>query len=258
MDYKDYLAGQTDTNFWFRAKYGLIRLLMDKNTGGSSSEKSLKILSIGTGTGDDLKILSNYGDNYVTDILDEALAVVPDEYCFEKRKADACDLPYEDGFFDIVVSFDVFEHIENDIKAVSEVHRVLKKGGKLVFSVPAGPGLFSSHDVALEHFFRRYDRKMVKDLMHPFSTVKLFAWNTILYPLIAISRIKNKDKEPQVDHPRFPSVIDQLFYWLILIDNFLIKRGVSLPIGVSITGWCEIKKRAVALFFVLVSVWVKM
>ena len=238
MDYKDYLAGQTDTNFWFRAKYRLIRLLMDKNTVGRISEEPLRILSIGTGTGDDLKILSQYGDNYVTDILDEALAVVPDEFCYEKRKADACDLPYEDGFFDVVVSFDVFEHIENDTKAVSEVHRVLKKGGKLVFSVPAGPGLFSSHDVALEHF-RRYDKRMVKELMHPFPVVRLFAWNTLLYPLIALSRIKNKNKEPKVDHPRFPGFIDQLFYGLILIDNFLIKRGLSLPLGVSITGWCE-------------------
>ena len=23
------------------------------------------------------------------------------------------------------------------------------------------------------------------------------------------------------------------------IDNFLIRRGLSLPLGVSITGWCE-------------------
>ena len=162
MDYKDYQAGQTADNFWFRAKYKLIELLMDKNC-SSNNQVPLKILSIGTGTGDDLKILDSFGDNYVTDILPEALSLVPDEVCYEKRIADACDLPYEDNFFDIVVSFDVFEHIENDTKAVSEVYRTLKKGGALVYSVPAGPNLFSSHDVALEHF-RRYDKKMVRML----------------------------------------------------------------------------------------------
>lgn len=237
MDYKDYQAGQTADNFWFRAKYGLIHLLMEKNAAQGAAEP-LKILSIGTGTGDDLKILKQFGNNYVTDILPEALAIVPDEDCFEKRIADACDLPYEDGFFDLVVSFDVFEHIEQDKKAVSEVYRVLKKGGKLVYSVPAGPGLFSSHDVALEHY-RRYNKQMVKELFAAFNQVKLYSWNTLLYPLIALSRIKNKNAEPRVDHPKFPAFIDTLFYYLLCVDNFLIRRGLSLPVGVSIAGWCE-------------------
>lgn len=237
MDYKDYQAGQTDDNFWFRAKYRLIHMLMEINANKDSKEP-LKILSIGTGTGGDLKILKTFGDNYVTDILPEALALVSDDVCVEKRIADACALPYEDNFFDIAVSFDVFEHIDDHKKAVSEVHRTLKKGGTLVYSVPAGPNLFSSHDIALEHF-RRYDKKMVKDLFGVFDTTQMYAWNTLLYPLIAISRIKNKNKEPKVDYPKFPKFIDTIFYWLLLVDNFLIKRGLSLPVGVSITGWCK-------------------
>lgn len=237
MDYKDYQAGQTADNFWFRAKYGLIRLLMEKNANNKSGAP-LKILSIGTGTGDDLKILKSFGNNYVTDILPEALAIVPEEDCFEKKIADACALPYEEGFFDIVVSFDVFEHIEDDKKAVSEVYRVLKKGGALVYSVPAGPGLFSSHDVALEHY-RRYNKKMTKDLFTSFDEVKTYSWNTLLYPLIAFSRIKNKNRPPSVDHPKFPAFIDTLFYYLLRFDNFLIKRGMSLPLGISIAGWCK-------------------
>ncbi|MFK7797803.1 MAG: class I SAM-dependent methyltransferase [Aureispira sp.] len=237
MDYKDYEAGQTADNFWFRAKYGLIELLMEKNSQKQGAEP-LKILSIGTGTGDDLKILKQFGNNYVTDILPQALAVVPEEDCFEKRIADATNLPYDEGFFDIVVSFDVFEHIENDQKAVSEVYRVLKKGGSLVYSVPAGPGLFSSHDVALEHF-RRYDKKMVKELFKDFKEVKVYSWNSLLYPLIAASRIKNKNRAPQVDHPQLPAVVDSIFCGLLRFDNFLIRRGMSLPVGVSIAGWCE-------------------
>lgn len=237
MDYKDYQAGQTADNFWFRAKYGLIELLMEKKSLGRDGQRP-KILSIGTGTGDDLKILKEFGDNYVTDILPEALEIVPDEFCFEKRIADATNLPYEDDFFDIVVSFDVFEHIEDDKKAVEEVHRVLRKGGALVYSVPAGPGLFSSHDVALEHY-RRYNRKMVKELFKSFKEVKIYSWNTLLYPLVALSRLKNKNAPPKVDHPQLPGVVDGLFYNLMKVDNFLIRRGMSLPVGVSLTGWCE-------------------
>ncbi len=237
MDYKDYQAGQTGTNFWFRAKFNLIHLLMQKNCTNANGQP-LKILSIGAGTGDDLKILQPFGHNYVTDILPEALNLVPDELCHQKIIADACQLPFEDNFFDIAVSFDVFEHIENDVKAVSEVHRVLKKGGKLVYSVPAGPALFSSHDVALEHH-RRYNKAMVKDLFQNFDTTKMHYWNTLLYPLIAISRIKNKNAPPKVDHPQLPSILDKIFYSLLNFDNALINKGISLPIGVSIAGWCE-------------------
>ena len=104
--------------------------------------------------------------------------------------------------------------------------------------MPAGPGLFSSHDVALEHY-RRYNKKMVKQLFQDFKEVKLYSWNTLLYPLIAVSRIKNKNKEPRVDHPKLPGVVDSIFCNLLRFDNFLIRRGMSLPVGVSIAGWCQ-------------------
>ena len=43
---------------------------------------------------------------------------------------------FEDGFFDIVITQDVFEHIYNPAKAFSEIGRTLKNGGAHIFSVP--------------------------------------------------------------------------------------------------------------------------
>lgn len=45
-------------------------------------------------------------------------------------RASACTLPFKDNTFDYVVSFDVLEHIKDQNKAVSEIIRVLKPGGK--------------------------------------------------------------------------------------------------------------------------------
>jgi SAM-dependent methyltransferase len=45
-------------------------------------------------------------------------------------------LTFEDNFFDLITSTEVFEHVANDIKGFSEVNRVLKKGGYFVFTVP--------------------------------------------------------------------------------------------------------------------------
>ena len=46
------------------------------------------------------------------------------------------DLPWEDGFFDVVVLSDVIEHVINLWPAMEEVTRLLKPGGHVVLSTP--------------------------------------------------------------------------------------------------------------------------
>jgi SAM-dependent methyltransferase len=45
-------------------------------------------------------------------------------------------LTYADASFDLVTSTEVFEHVPDDGRAFAEVHRVLRPGGHLVFTVP--------------------------------------------------------------------------------------------------------------------------
>lgn len=51
---------------------------------------------------------------------------------------DATKLPYPDNSFDVITSISVIEHIPNngDSLAIQEMWRVLKKGGKLIITVP--------------------------------------------------------------------------------------------------------------------------
>lgn len=51
-------------------------------------------------------------------------------------KADILDLPFEDNSFDVVICNHVLEHIEDDKKAMSELYRVMKKGGWGILQVP--------------------------------------------------------------------------------------------------------------------------
>ena len=52
------------------------------------------------------------------------------------KLGDALDLPYEDQSFNIVLLFDVFEHVTDVGKAADEVARVLKPGGVFHCFVP--------------------------------------------------------------------------------------------------------------------------
>ena len=51
-------------------------------------------------------------------------------------KADICNLPLKDNIYDYILCNHVLEHVDNDIKAMSELFRVLKKGGTGIFQIP--------------------------------------------------------------------------------------------------------------------------
>lgn len=65
---------------------------------------------------------------------------------------------FDDEAFDIVLTYDVFEHIPDAITAEKEVVRILKTGGVYCFTVPFFPE--SEHDIVLadldEHGNQRY------------------------------------------------------------------------------------------------------
>jgi len=46
------------------------------------------------------------------------------------------ELTFKDESFDIIITQDVFEHINNPVKAFREIHRTLKQGGAHIFTVP--------------------------------------------------------------------------------------------------------------------------
>jgi len=56
-------------------------------------------------------------------------------------KADICDLPFADASFDWILCNHVLEHIPNDTKAMQELYRVLKPGGKALLQVPLNSNL---------------------------------------------------------------------------------------------------------------------
>lgn len=51
-------------------------------------------------------------------------------------RGDATRLPFADATFDTVVTSEVLEHIQDDVTAIKELHRVLKPGGTLGVTVP--------------------------------------------------------------------------------------------------------------------------
>lgn len=53
------------------------------------------------------------------------------------RQGSVYELPYPDAHFDLVASFSTFEHLRDFDKALSEVRRVLRPGGRFLLGMPA-------------------------------------------------------------------------------------------------------------------------
>lgn len=97
-----------------------------------------KILEIGCGIGTLVYELTQKGYSVVgTDISREAIAFGQKKYpdlTLEVQPAQQLSCP--DHTFDIVLSFDVFEHIPEIDRHLEEVRRVLKPGGSYLFQTP--------------------------------------------------------------------------------------------------------------------------
>jgi 2-polyprenyl-6-hydroxyphenyl methylase/3-demethylubiquinone-9 3-methyltransferase len=97
-----------------------------------------KILEIGCGIGTVVFELSKQGyDVTGTDISQVAIEYGRAKYNgIRLAVLPAEELPFDDGAFDAVLSFDLFEHIARIDRHVGEVHRVLRPGGHYLFQTP--------------------------------------------------------------------------------------------------------------------------
>jgi SAM-dependent methyltransferase len=73
---------------------------------------------------------------------------------------DGAVIPFADGSFDSVVSFEVFEHVFNLEEVISETRRVLKPGGRLLITVP-----FAWEEHEAPYDFARYTSYGMKHML---------------------------------------------------------------------------------------------
>jgi ubiquinone/menaquinone biosynthesis C-methylase UbiE len=95
------------------------------------------IVDIGCGTGTLLKSIREVNGKCVcwgTDVLASTFKETAD---YKFQVADARNLPFEDGCFDIVFVLDTLEHIKDNVEsAIREIKRILKPDGYVILGGP--------------------------------------------------------------------------------------------------------------------------
>lgn len=115
-----------------------------------------RMLEIGCGSGTDCLQFARAGaDTYAIDLTERAIEITHKRLALNGVSAkvsvgDAESLNFDDNIFDLVYSWGVLHHTPNTEKAIIEIYRVLKSGGRIVIM------LYHRHSIIAFRLYLRY------------------------------------------------------------------------------------------------------
>jgi SAM-dependent methyltransferase len=121
------------------------RLQMILDAAGERVTES--ILENGCGIGLYVEKLSSFGGNVIGLEYDFPRAVDARNRSDHILNAAGENLPFNDGEFDLILSHEVLEHVQDDKAAVTEMVRALRPGGRIVIFCPNRGYPFETHGI---------------------------------------------------------------------------------------------------------------
>jgi SAM-dependent methyltransferase len=224
-----------DFYWWFVARRKLVLSLMQRAV---KTPGKVAVLDIGCGTGAMLRDLQVFGSPVGIDHADESLQFCRSRGLNRLAQCNAENLGLKSGSFDLVISLDVLEHLEDDAAGIRECFRVCREGGALVLTVPAYDFLWSEHDEALGHK-RRYSARELKAKLKAagFRVEEMSYIITFLFFPIAVFRflqnVLKPSTRPQTRYIVLPPLLNRLLIFSLGIETRLI-QWMSMPAGVSL------------------------
>ena len=196
------------------------------------SKESLKVLRSAT-------VLDvGSGDASYTGLMDSSNHLYTIDYPTTNKKyqsapnifADARCLPVANANIDIVLLFEVLEHVPDVQKVAEEVRRVLRPGGEFYLSVPF---IYPIHDAPND--FWRFTVYGITDLLenHGFETLKLVTHGNTLVAALQMFNLGLLEicRDCYQRSSVFGIIFGLLFYPITLSVNFLAWPLFHLPLG---------------------------
>jgi SAM-dependent methyltransferase len=144
------IPGLAEENYWFRRHEVVYQRLSDRCAG-------LDVLEAGCGEG--------YGADLIADVARRVVALDYDEATVthvraryprvDVRHGNLAQLPLPDGSVDVVVNFQVIEHLWDQPQFVAECLRVLRPSGLLLMSTPNRITFTPGRDTPINPFHTR-------------------------------------------------------------------------------------------------------
>lgn len=231
------MARVQDRHWWFLAR----RKILFAQIKALNLPPNADILEIGSGTGANLGLLSEFGSVTGLEMSGEAIAFASRRaqslHCVTLRQG-ICpqDLSEIGKHFDLICLFDVLEHIDEDAETLRRLAHILKPGGRLMVTVPANQWMWGPHDVQLHHK-RRYSRASLSKCCGAanVSIDRITFFNSLLFPLAAgvrvFDRVMGREEAAGLEVP--VDVLNKTFAKVFGAERVLL-RHLDLPWGLSL------------------------
>lgn len=223
------------SHFWFRARRVVMATCLRRN---QSDIPHGKVLDAGCGVGANLEVLGHFGTVVGIELNHDACLYTVSKFPGQLAEGQLEKLPFLDNTFAIVALLDVLEHIDDQQAVLRELTRSMQHGGVLLISVPAFRHLWSGHDIVHHHRRRYRSGELRRELEAAgLKVIYLSYFNTLLYPLVAISRLmaRHRSSPPNSQMQTLPNWLNTLFYAIFCCERLWLGR-FSAPFGVSLVA----------------------
>jgi SAM-dependent methyltransferase len=227
------IAAVEDDHWWYRNVRGLATDLL-----APWLHRSPRVLDAGCGPGGNGAWLASHGAVVGVDLSPDALAFVKARRPSTTPVRAAVEaLPFAAGGFDVVVGITVLYTVPDDVGAIAELARVLRRGGAMLLVEPAFGVLGRGHDTIV-HGRRRYRRVELAELVTAAGlTVEraTYAYSFLAPPAAALGVLdrarprRNTTTRSDVDR----RALDRVFAPLAGVERSWLARH-DVPFGTSV------------------------
>jgi SAM-dependent methyltransferase len=232
-------------HFWFRGFRRFVEpLVANAVRQGSRQPGPPRMLDCGCGTGHNLALLRRYGRAYGIDLTWAGLQYAHERGDRQVARATVASLPFADGGFDLVTSFDVLYALPDDVerRAVAEMFRVLKPGGTAIVNVAALDVLRGNHSV-LAGEIRRYGRADLTRRLEGagFRVRRCTYTNFSILPMVAAIRLTQRITGHEESHEEIavpPAPVNAALSGLLAAEAAVL-RLIDMPLGSSLLAVAE-------------------
>jgi SAM-dependent methyltransferase len=234
-DYELQTHQAEDRHWWYRGR----RTVLDGVIAELGLPENARILDAGCGSGRFMVELARRGTVTGVELSDTSVQLARRRAIGEVVAGSVTEMPFADDSFDLTVSLDVIEHLEDDVAALREFRRTVAPGGALLITVPAYQWLWSGHD-EVNHHHRRYTRRSLQRVAEQagWKQVRTTYFNSLLLPvailLRVLERFNTNTTESSLDLWIPPEPLNWLLERPLALEAALIARGARIPAGLSL------------------------
>jgi len=234
-DYELQTHRAEDRHWWYRGRRSVLERVIER----LRLPARARILDAGCGSGRNMVELARHGTVTGVELSATSAKLARARSVGEVIEGSVLDMPFASASFDLAVSLDVIEHLDDDLAAMRELRRVVAPGGALLITVPAYQWLWSGHDV-INHHYRRYTRRSLLRVAEQagWESVRTTYFNALLLPvaiaLRGLDRLSVRTTESSLDLWIPPAPANWLLERPLQLEAAIVGRGGRIPAGLSL------------------------